>query len=104
MGTIKSDVFYFDENTNYTLTIKFDKTGFYVNGHKITRDDFEQVEDKVSEVPYSEDINPSSGVVWTFPDAFMPHFQGVLDLSFGSMEGSTRSFAYYEYIMYHHKL
>ena len=103
MGIVKSSVFNYDANTNYILTIRFDKYGFYVNGHLITRDDFEPVEaGKTPEWPK----NPG-GVypdVYTYPYYFMPHFQGILNLEFGSMEGSTRSYADYIYIMYHHNL
>ena len=103
MGIVNSDIFYYDEDTNYILTLKFDKYGFYVNDHLITRDDFESVEaSKTPEWPK----NPS-GVgtdVWTYPDYFMLHFQNKVSVSFGSMEGTTRSYAYYEYIKYHHIL
>jgi len=103
MGTIKTDVFDFNEETNYLVTIKFDKFGFYINDYLITRADFIAVEDgKTPEIP-----NNPSGIgndVWTYPNYFMPHFQNTANLSFGSMEGSTRSYAYYEYIKYHHNL
>lgn len=104
MGIVNSDIFYFDNETNYMITIKFDKDGFYVNGHLITRDDFENVEpSRTPEWPSSP-----SGVdddVWTYPDYAMRYFQGLMPIPiyFGSMEGSVRSFAYYEYIMYYHK-
>lgn len=103
MGIVKSDVFAYDADTNYILTIKFDKYGFYVNGQLITRSEFEPVEaGKTPEWPKT----PSGTYpdVWTYPDYFMPHFQGTLNLEFGSMEGTTRSYADYIYIMYHHNL
>ena len=103
MGIVKSDVFAYDADTNYILTIKFDKYGFYVNGQLITRSEFEPVEaGKTPEWPKT----PSGTYpdVWTYPDYFIPHFQGVLNLQFGSMEGTTRSYADYIYIMYHHNL
>ena len=103
MGIINTDVWEFNEDTNYEVTLKFDKNGFYVNGHLITRSDFGPVEaGKTPELPNQTDVN--NGEVWTYPDYFMPHFQGVLNLSFGSMEGSTRTWATYEYIKYYHKL
>ena len=102
MGIVKPDIFTFDPDTSYIVTVRFDKDGFYVNGHLITRDDFDPVEaSKTPEWPK----NPS-GVypdVWTYPDYFMPHFNvGPLNIQFGSMEGSSRSYADYIYIMYHH--
>lgn len=103
MGIVKSDVFAYDADTNYILAIKFDKYGFYVNGQLITRSEFEPVEaGKTPEWPKT----PSGTYpdVWTYPDYFMPHFQGTLNLEFGSMEGTTRSYADYIYIMYHHNL
>lgn len=103
MGIIKTSVFNYDPYTNYILTIKFDKYGFYVNGQLITRNEFDPVEaSKTPEMPK----NPSGTYpdVYTYPYYFMPHFQGVLNLEFGSMEGSTRSYADYIYIMYHHNL
>jgi hypothetical protein len=103
MGIVKTSVFDYDPDTNYILTIRFDKYGFYVNGQLITRDEFDPVEaSKTPEWPR----NPSGTYpdVYTYPYYFMPHFQGVLNLQFGSMEGSTRSYADYIYIMYHHNL
>ena len=104
MGIIKPSVFTFDPDTNHFVTIRFDKYGFYVNGHLITRDDFVSVEaSKTPELP-----NNPSGVypdVWTYPDYFMPYFQNsTVTLQVGSEEGSTRSYATYNYIMYHHVL
>ena len=102
MGIVSTDVFDFDNETNYMLIIKFDKDGFYVNDHLITRDDFVSVEDsKNPEVPQPQNVPPRT---WTYPDFFMNHFQNVVSVSFGSREGSVRSYAYYEYIMYHHNL
>lgn len=103
MGIINSDIWEFDEDTSYEVTLKFDKDGFYVNGVKIDRTCFGPVEaGKTPEVPNQTDVN--NGEIWTYPDYSMPHFQGVVDLSFGSMEGSTRTWATYEYIKYHHNL
>lgn len=104
MGIVKPEVFTYDADTNYVVTVRFDKYGFYVNGHLITRDDFDPVEaSKTPEWPK----NPS-GIypdVWTYPDYFMPHFNvGPLNIQFGSMEGTTRSYADYLYIMYHHNI
>ena len=104
MGVVKSDIFLFNEETNYLLTLKFDKNGFYVNGHLITRDDFENIEaSKTPEWPYEPSGEGTD--VWTYPDYSMPYFQGEMNntIYFGSMEGSVRSYAYYEYIMYYHK-
>lgn len=102
MGIINSDIFEFNNITNYFVIIKFDKYGFYINGHLITRDDFISVEaSKTPEIPKPSNIPPE---IWTYPDFFMQHFQNTVNLSFGSMEGTTRSYAYYEYIMYHHNL
>ena len=102
MGIIKTDVFEFDNDTNYIVTLKFDKYGFYVNDVLITRNEFVSVEaGKTPEIPKPENIPPQ---VWTYPDYFMQHFQNTVSVSFGSMEGSVRSYAYYEYIKYHHNL
>ena len=103
MGIINANIFEFDEETNYEVTLKFDKDGFYVNGHLINRNDFGPVEaSKTPEVPNQNDVN--RGEVWTYPDYFMPNFQNMVDLSFGSMEGDTRTWCTYEYIKYHHNL
>lgn len=103
MGIINSSIFEFDEDSSYEITLKFDKDGFYVNGHLITRDDFESVEpSKTPEVPKQSDVD--NGEVWTYPDYFMPHFQNMVNLMFGSMEGATRTWCTYEYIKYHREL
>lgn len=103
MGIINTSIFDFDEDTNYLVTLKFDKGGFYVNNHLITRNDFVPVElSKTPEVPNQNDVN--NGQIWTYPDYFMTNFQNMVDLSFGSLEGTMRSWAYYEYILYHHNL
>lgn len=103
MGIINSDIWEFDEDTSYEVILKFDKDGFYVNGVKIDRTCFGPVEaGKTPELPNQTDVN--NGEIWTYPDYSMSHFQGVVDLSFGSMEGSTRTWATYEYIKYHHNL
>ena len=103
MGIIDSSIWEFDEDTSYEVTLRFDKDGFYVNGYLITRSDFEPVEaSKTPEWPNETDVN--NGEVWTYPDYFMPNFQSTIDLSFGSVEGTTRTWCTYEYIKYHHEL
>lgn len=103
MGIINSDIFYFNETTSYDVTLRFDKDGFYVNGVLIDRTCFESVEpSKTPEVPNQTQVN--NGEVWTYPNYFMPNFQNMISLQFGSMEGTTRTWCTYEYIKYHHKL
>ena len=80
----------FDIQDETSVIIRFDKYGFYVNGVLVTAGDFEIVDDRPGD---------------TYPDYFMQHFNnGPLNIQFGSMEGSTRSYAIYDYIMYHHNL
>lgn len=104
MGIVNSDIFYFDETDSYLITIRFDKDGFYVNGVKIDRTCFESVEDsKTPETPKAENIPPEQ---WTYPDYLMAHFENNtnVSVSFGSQEGTTRTWVTYEYIKYHHNL
>lgn len=98
MGIVNSDIFLFDEITNPYVIIRFDRYGFYINGTKIDRSCFVNVE--ASKKPESPN-NPVPPEMWTYPDYFMEHFQNPVDLSFGSEEGTSRSYAFYEYIKYH---
>lgn len=102
MGVVDSDVFLFDEITNPIVVIKFDINGFYINGVLIDRSNFSIINEssKTPEWPN----NPTPPEVWTYPDYFMQHFTSTIDIQFGSQEGTTRTWAYYEYIKYHKNL
>lgn len=71
------------------LIIRFDKDGFWINGTLI---DYSNCS--------IEDERPTNSYV----DYFMPHFQGNLNLQIGSRQGNSRSYAQYDYIMYHKNL
>ena len=106
MGIITSDVFDFDNDNNHIIILKFDSSGLWINGTLIMREQFERVE--ASKGPETPDLgienDDDNSLNWTYPTQFMNHFQNIVNLQFGSLEGSTRSYAYYEYIKYHHKL
>lgn len=102
MVVVNSEVFLFDEVTNPIVVIKFDKEGVYVNGVLIDRSNSTTINEpnKTPEVPN----NPTYPEMWTYPDYFMLHFTSNIDLQFGSQEGGTRTWAYYDYIKYHKNL
>lgn len=102
MGVVDSEVFLFDEITNPIVVIKFDKNGFYINGVLIDRTNSSTINEpnKMPEVPN----NPVPPEMWTYPDYYMQHFISTIDLQFGSQEGTTRTWAYYDYIKYHKNL
>ena len=87
----------FDDETS--VIIRFDKNGFYINGNLLDENDFGIAEGSDREWP----VQPTT-YEKTFPDYFQNHFQGVVNLQFGSRQGNTQSWATYEYIKYHHKL
>lgn len=106
------------------ITIKVDREGIQIDGHYISnyypdndvsfngntstnafRNAFaEFVEDEDADYKYlPEDDRPLA----TYQYLISNYFENVDDienLQFGSMEGSTRTWAYYEYIKYHHNL
>ena len=87
----------FDDESS--VIIKFDKYGFHVNGELLDESHFGIAEGSDREWP----VQPTT-YEKTFPDYFMNHFQSLINLQFGSMQGSTQSWASYEYIKYHHVL
>ena len=95
MGVLK-EPFADEEN----VIIKFDKYGFWINGELLDESHFDLVTD--SDMP--EWPKEPTTYEKTYPDYFLQHFQGNIDLQFGSLQGSTRSWATYEYIKYHRNL
>jgi len=85
MGTVKQAI---PDETN--LLIRFDKYGFWVNGDLVEDGDFDIVDER-----------PAN----TYTGRFMEHFNsGPVNIQIGSMEGNTRSYAVYKYVMYRHYL
>ena len=73
-----------------SVIIRFDKDGFWVDGNLIQDGDFT-----------IEDERPAN----TYTGYFMDHFKtGNHYLQIGSTQGGTRTWAYYDYIMYHKEL
>ena len=69
------------------LTIRVDKMGFWIDGTLITSSNYT-----------IDDERPAN----TYYGYFMDHFRtGSHNLQIGSTEGTTRTWAYYNYIMYH---
>ena len=90
------------------ITIRIDKNGISIDGNYISRyepDNLTALKNSGDEGNYkfiTEDDKPA----YTYEYLITNYFENVLDvenLQLGSMEGSTRTWAYYEYIMYHHE-
>lgn len=95
-----------------TIIIRIDSEGIKIDGHLIERyvnnNQAQLVADPDGDYKFiSIDDNPANPV---FPDTYTYEYiideffrkNNVMDLQFGSMEGKTRSWAWYEYVKFHH--
>lgn len=94
---------------NEVITIRVCKYGVLIDGvpiEKFSSNKLTDLKNSGEEGNYkyvTEDDRPVNTYQW-FVETYLS-IEGVLeDLEVGSMEGSARSWAYYEYIMYHIKL
>ena len=80
-----------DISDESNVTIRFDKNGFWVDGVLIQDGNYT-----------IEDESPAN----TYTGYFMDHFKTGThsNLQIGSTQGTTRSWAYYNYIKYHKEL
>ena len=91
------------------ITIRICKYGIMIDGHLIEKFSSNKLSDLKSsgdEGNYkfvTEEDSPKNTYFW-FIDNFLMQENVLEDLEVGSMEGKARSWAYYEYIMYHIKL
>ena len=91
------------------IVLRIDNQGASINGHYISKyTGTNKVNNLINDPDadymfITEDDTPSNTYQYLI-DNFLSNITDIENLQVGSMEGSNRSWATYEYIMYHHVL